>query len=252
MLLKGNKPTVGCMLDLEEVKEYQRVLTEDYDWYLKKYNYIPKWGSEQTKELNKLVTNNELYNTKSLKKYIEILNNKHYRPDKCAYCIKRWFSAMQAKCDEHLFCLNDGVEKNDDRTGDWDFSVNGVEIDLKSTRFPKELLVNGKLPEDFWTPEYADKLIKYMYEKQSHSREKYNSRLFLIHHSDFGDERTDKLRMMFEKKAPIIEAFCMNVDNHLGWHRWSDKYKNSVSQVLYFVETEKGKLNNKHYIIFKN
>lgn len=234
-----------------EIALYQETLIRAYDWYVAKYNEIPKWGRKQATGYNNLLTDTELYETKNLNKFIEILDGKNFSDDEWKYCVKRWFANRIAVGDEKLFCMNNCVSKNTNRKGDWDFSIHGREVDLKSTNYPRKMLTqDGKLPENWYTPEATHNLIKWFYGNQSKSREKYNSRLFLVYHSDFGEERTDKLRMLFTLKQEPIAKFCSGVDTVLGWDKWSDEHENSFSQIIYFTETQKGKLDNKYFIKF--
>lgn len=50
--------------------------------------------------------------------------------------------------------------------------------------------------------------------------------------------------------SDIHEGIVWFRDTVLGWDKWSDEHENSFSQVIYFTETQRGKLDNKYFINF--
>lgn len=203
-----------------------------------------QWTRKQNDIDNSMLPN--VYNIRSGKELIDILDEKGVFGNDRKYLIQRWLKVRNARMDENMFCLCRNVRKNQNSKGDWDFELDGVKVDLKSTRFPQYLIDKGERIEDYISSkEKTVELIRYFYNNQTKNsegsiREKYNSRLFLVHHSNFGEDRTHYLESYFKGKMPIIRWFCDSICE-LGWCQWSED-ENSLSQVIYIVETEQGKL----------
>ena len=235
--------------DSEKVKQKQSELIRVVDG-----GY--RWGKVQNDSDNNLLKD-VIYNIRSIDTLNSVMGERGLTEDQRSYCVKRWLQIMISKMDEYLFWCNPNVEKNPDNRGDWDFSVDGVKVDLKSTQFPYELTEQGERIRDYLNnPEKTKELIQFFYNHQSKKvkdnsiREKYNSRLFVVCHSNFGGIRTDKLKTCFELKYKIFSEFCSNVTDNLGWCQWSDD-PDSLGQVIYICETERGKLNSSNFVTFK-
>ena len=134
----------------------------------------------------------EPYDIKSLS---DFKNKWRFEQDheKVKYALMRWFRYWCAKSDENLF-VECGATPNPDKTDPlWDFELNGVKFDLKSTRLP-----NGV--ERPTTYKDIGELIVLYYRRASERKHNWQNRLFLVH-------LNEEDRINFAKKKEIISLY---------------------------------------------
>lgn len=155
--------------------------------------------------------------------------------DEQNYWRRRWFIWQCSRCDEFLFYRNPGVERNPNRKDKlWDIRINGqAEFDIKGTVIPNEMREQAKRlindPKD---------IIEFYYKKQSKGvRYDMQNRLFIVHHSFFGDEREVYLRTAWQSKRGIYEEYVANI-NRIKFYA----YKGVQASVIFILEREKGKV----------
>ena len=169
---------------------------------------------------------------------------------------------LTEKCDRYIFSQFECVEDNPNlKDQEYDFKINGIKLDLKSTRISKQLIENytSKNFSSLTDSEYKDaimhfikdpdELIKFLYENQSTGvRFSFHNRLFLVtadlrSKNNFYDEFD--LRLDFDNKSEIIEDFIDSFDpNKLKTYKVynckDNKYESIKATVIFFFRNEDG------------
>jgi len=206
------------------------------------------WGTIQNDGFDKIL-GGAFYKCSTIDEIDRMLKEKGFNAEGIIkYYHTRFFRYQAAMCDEELFCLNENVSKNpDSKDKNWDFSINGVKFDLKSTRLPNDLL---KTYEKDYLLEHPELVINFFYDKQSQGvRNNNQDRLFLATVSYVGDERDIAIRCAWEKKEAIIKKFCEEFNDIKIFNYSGDnsKYKNTKSTIIYLIEDYDKHLDYKFY-----
>ncbi len=201
------------------------------DWKYKQYvrelksvPVIPKgWGGRKQNDVDDNAVKDLLFRTYKYNDLIHKLEKLSLLDDS-DYYIKRWMMILLEKCDRYLFSKYDVVEDNPNyKDQEYDFKINNIKLDLKSTRISKELIEKhtGKKFYNLSEDEYKnammyfinnpDDMIRFLYENQSTGiRYSLHNRLFLItadltSKNNYNDEF--ELRLDFDSKDKLIKDF---------------------------------------------
>ena len=191
-----------------------------------------KWGHVQNNAYdNELKRYCNIFAVQSLEEL-----NRHIRQfdvDHQKYYKKRWFATKCADCDEYLFYSNDNIVHNPNRYDkEWDILINDhIKFDVKGTVIPAEM-------RDDYQTVLADPsdMIKFFYDKQSRGvRYDMQNRLFIVHHSLTGEDRSKRIRACWGIKEKIYKRYAQEAENIEF-----KEYEGCVASVIFIVETEPG------------
>lgn len=194
------------------------------------------WGEIQNDKTDSQIKMFEIKDFNELEQKLERLseNSKNYFR-------RRWFIWKCAQCDEFLFVKNKNVKQNPnskDQSYDIEFnSDQNLRFDLKGTVIPKSFRNNVaeclKIPKP---------MIQFYYDKQSSGvRNKFQNRLFIVHHNIVNPEREINLRCNFDYKNSIYEKYSQSISKNSNFI----KIENVISDVIFIIENNEGILTYK-------
>lgn len=191
-----------------------------------------KWGHVQNNAYDdELKDVCDIFAVQSLEELNEHIGQ--FDVDHQQYYKKRWFATKCADCDEYLFYRNDNIVHNPNRFDKkWDIRINNhIQFDVKGTVIPAEM-------RDDYKAVLADPsdMIKFFYDKQSRGvRYDMQNRLFIVHHSLTGEDRSKRIRACWGIKEKIYERYAQEAENIEF-----KEYEGCLASVIFIVETEPG------------
>lgn len=197
---------------------YDKDGVQKYFKFCKKNKKEIKWYAIQCNEIDNKLDSIGFWEISDGFEYEDAINNCGLTEKEKAYARIRWFRKAVSSIDEDIFCSNDNVTKNPNQYDkEYDFKINGIKFDLKSTTPPKNKTFNN-----------TEELVKFYYEEQSKGRRySLNSRLFFV---VMTENNTSGIvpRLMFNEKERVIKRYCENFSENDNI-----KFGNAVSQVLF-------------------
>ena len=147
---------------------------------------------------------------------------------------RRWFLWRCSKCDEFLFNTNQNVKPNPnlkDQSYDIEFNNDPMlRFDVKGTVIPRKFRNN--VDEILSSPQ---EMLRFFYDEQSTgTRNNYQNRLFIVHHSFRNQNREMYLRCFWDLKIKIYTDYCSKVNAGSSFFN----YKNVISDVIFILENE--------------
>ena len=192
------------------------------------------WGFIQNNKTDSKINMFACNTIDQLEKVIRGLNE-----DEKNYFRRRWFIWQCSRVDEYLFCKSFNVNTNPNpKDQDWDimfFNDNNLRFDIKGTVVPKSMRKNFKTFEE-------SNIINFYYKNQSKGiRYKVQNRLFIVHHSNYRDERSMYLRCHWKLKEEAYNNFIDQLRLGMDFI----KYKTVISKCIFILE------NNNNEFSFK-
>ncbi|WP_396179279.1 hypothetical protein [Flavobacterium sp.] len=185
------------------------------------------WGSIQNNKSDNKINMFAIHSFDELEQQVANLSD----TDK-NYLRRRWFLWKCAKCDEHIFAMNNNVNQNlnsKDQTYDIEFNNNPkLRFDVKGTVIPR--CFRATIEEVMQNP---TNMIKFFYDEQSKGvRNNYQNRLFIVHHSHKAQEREMFLRCQWEYKKRVYKEYSAKIAANSNFI----EYQNTKSDVVFIIE----------------
>ena len=152
---------------------------------------------------------------------------KNLKEEDQLYFRRRWFIWQCSRVDEYLFYKNDTIKQNpNSKDKNWDIEFNNnpkLRFDLKGTVVPKSMRTNFDTTNE-------KELINFYFMNQSKGiRYNIQNRLFIVHHSNYKNERSLFLRCHWELKEKASESFNKLVSQKITFI----PFKNAISKYFY-------------------
>lgn len=177
----------------------------------KRLSYPYKWGRKQTDQFDMLT--NFVYRISSFEEVLKEIENR-FSNDKehqniANYALNRWYNFWSAQAVESIFCSLPNVKPAlDEKDRLFDFSIDGVTFDHKTSIFPK----NFPYPIEEAVKK-TNELIIWLYKNQSQQQRKHlKNRLFIILHSS--DVEHWKLKAEISWLKERIEKYMSGFNPH--------------------------------------
>jgi hypothetical protein len=148
------------------------------------------------------------------------------------YALNRWFNFRSARVVEALFCAHARVTPAPPRERTWDFAIDGIRFDHKTTVYP------CRYPIAIWdavaTPWH---LIAWLYQQQSQQQRcHWHNRLFLVLHAADGEHW--KLRAHLRMLHAAIDEYLSDfAPEHLTPVRQHGQAV-AVADIIWIIEGE--------------
>lgn len=196
---------------------------------LKKVTYMPKWGTKQFDNWDKL--SRFIYDLPAYEELQQKLKTLNISEDFNNYAVHRWYNSLSAYAVEKIFTQHSQVVKNPDPYDKLiDFTIQGVPFDHKTTVFPRGFGKNFQ-----YAKQHPEELIQWLYKQQStEGRYHTSNRLFVVLYSN--DFEHWKLRAEISLLKPVINQYVENFDIK-KLHRFSfEQGKETLSDIIWFYK----------------
>jgi hypothetical protein len=205
-------------------EEYQRLSVELQELA----KIVPlKWGAVQNNSNDSQIDMFKINSFDQLEKEIQKLSDNDKN-----YLRRRWFLWKCSQCDEYIFQVNQNVRPNPNpRDQSYDIEFNNdpkLRFDIKGTVIPKKFRVDIEA-----VLKDPKGMLRFFYDEQSKGvRNKYQNRLFLVHHSYIDQDREMYLRCQWDLKAQIYSEYCSRINVNGNFY----SYNTVLSDVIFIVE----------------
>ena len=185
------------------------------------------WGFIQNNKTDSKINMFACNTIDQLEKVIRGLNE-----DEKNYFRRRWFIWQCSRVDEYLFCKSFNVNTNPNpKDQDWDimfYNNNGLRFDIKGTVVPKSMRKS-------FNTNYEKKIINFYYKNQSKGvRYNIQNRLYIVHHSNYRDERSMYLRCHWKLKEEAYNTFIDQLRLGMDFI----KHKTVISKCIFILENK--------------
>ena len=185
------------------------------------------WGRIQNNKTDSKINMFTCNTIDQLEKVIRSLNENEKN-----YFRRRWFIWQCSRVDEYLFCKSFNVNANPNpKDQDWDimfYNNNGLRFDIKGTVVPKSMRKS-------FNTNYEEKIINFYYKNQSKGvRYNIQNRLYIVHHSNYRDERSMYLRCHWKLKEEAYNTFIDQLRLGMDFI----KHKTVISKCIFILENK--------------
>lgn len=148
------------------------------------------------------------------------------------YALNRWFNFRSARGVEALFCAHPCVTPAPLYERTWDFAIDGLQFDHKTTVYPRSYPI--PVYEAVTTPWH---LIAWLYQQQSQQQRcHWHNRLFLVLHAADGEHW--KLRAHLRMLKAAIDEYVSNFSPDHLTPVWHNGQQEAVADIIWIIEEE--------------
>ena len=183
------------------------------------------WGKKQSNDWDQRT--NFIYHINEWEELKLVV--KEIPEDLSAYAINRWFNHWSALAVEGIFCDLPGVYPNKNQRDKLvDFTLHGIEFDLKTSVFPK-----GYRQSIEFAMENKKDLVLWLYESQSQQqRHHMGNRLFIVLYEENGEHW--RLRADIEHLEQVVHRYVQNF-NETNLIQFKNNGQIIVSDIIWFL-----------------